>query len=167
LNNPDSFYSQLETGGSGKSGFYVNKPNSRFTNCKAWFSKQHGFEIEAARNQFSACESQDNVMHGYRIQAGQVSLTSCHADSNSWNKDNPSNSYSGFFIAQYYGYVQLIACQAFDKNEDNRGRWQKYGFELAGGNKYCQITGSAKDNNTAKLHNPSPDVNSSIDIIGA
>ena len=167
LENPDSFYSQLETGGSGKSGFYVDKANSRFTNCKAWFSKEHGFEIEASRNQFAACESQDNRMHGYKISAGQVTFTSCHADSNSWNRDAPSGDYSGFFIEEFQGYVQLIGCQAFDKNEDNRGEWQKHGFVLEGSNNYCQILGSARGNTTSKVLNPRPGAGSTIEVIGA
>lgn len=167
LNNPDSFYSHLETGSSGKSGFFIGRPNNRLTNCKAWFSAGHGFQIDSQRNQLSACESQDNVKHGYDIRAGQVSLTSCHADSNSWNRDNPQSNYSGFFIHQFYGYVQLISCQAYDKNENNRGEWQKYGFELEGSNSYCQIIGSGRGNASGKLSNPSPGVDSKVEVIGA
>ena len=167
LNSPDSFYSHCETGSSGKNGFYVGKPNNRITNSKAWFSIGSGFQITGARNQLSACESQDNRMHGYSIEAGQVSLTSCHADSNSWNRDNPQSQYSGFFVKRFFGYVQLIACQAFDKNEDNRGFWQQYGFELEGSNSFCQIIGSARGNNVAKVHNPSPSSSSKVEVIGA
>ena len=167
LDNPDSFYSQLETGSSGKSGFFIDKANSRFTNCKAWFSEGHGFEIVGARNQFAACESQDNRMHGYSIEAGQVSFTSCHADSNSWNRNGPESTYSGFFIKRFFGYVQLIGCQAYDKNENNRGEWQKYGFDLQGSNNYCQITASGRGNAAGKINNPSPGEDQSIEVLGA
>lgn len=167
LDSPDCFYSQLETGGSGKSGFFAGGTNSRFTNCKAWFADEHGFEITARRNQFAGCESQDNEKHGYSIEAGQVTMTSCHADSNSWLRGSPRSAFSGFFIQQFQGYVQLIGCQAFDKNEDNRGNWQQYGFVLEGSNNYCQIIGSGRDNSTGLISNPNPGRDTQVQVIGA
>lgn len=166
LNNNDSFYSQLETGSSGNSGFCIKKANNRFTNCKAWYSDGHGFQIQSVRNEFSACESQDNEKHGFSIEAGQVTLNSCHADSNSWNRHAPSNAYSGFYIKRYHNYVQLIGCQAYDKNEGDRGNWQGYGFELGGKNDYCQIIGSTKDNAMGRVHDPDPGVDTMIDVVG-
>ena len=166
LDNPDSFYSQLEVGSSGKSGFFAGGTNSRYTNCKAWFSIDHGFEITARRNQFAACESQDNAKHGYSIEAGQVTLTSCHADSNSWWRDAPRSGYSGFFLREFQGYIQLIGCQAYDKNENNRGFWQNYGFELEGSNNYTQIVGSARDNLSGPLSDPRPGTGSQIEVLG-
>lgn len=174
LDAPDSFYSQCETGSSGKSGFIITKSNSRFTNCKAWYSDGNGFDILGGRNQFSACESQDNEGHGYYIKAVQVTLTSCHADSNNWHPENPSASNStenrknsGFCIEKYWGFVQLIGCQAYDKNEGGRGHHQKYGFYLMGKNDYCQITGLCRDNaNGLVLQEGSQGIDTSVDVIG-
>jgi len=165
ITSPDGFYDQCETGSAGWSGFNIANANNRFTNCKAWFSDRSGFMITGVRNQFAACESQDNEQHGFNIQAGQVSLTSCHADSNSWKAEGPRSAYDGFYIARNRSFVQLVGCQAYDKNESGRGHWQRWGFNLAGGNKYCQIVGSAHLNRSGKLRNGAGGANS-IEVLG-
>ena len=162
---PDGFYSQCESGSSGLDGFRIANGNNRFVNCKAWFSDRSGFLIEAVRNQFAGCEAQDNEWHGFNIQSGQVSLTSCHADSNGWNSLAPTSTYDGFFVAQNRNWVQLIGCQAYDKNEGARGYWQRYGFHFAGGNSYCQVSGAAKDNVAGKLK-VGTGTDSTIEVVG-
>lgn len=166
FNSPDGFIHQCETGSSGKDGFRITSGNCRFTNCKAWYSDGSGFHIAAVRNQFSACESQDNEQHGFYIGAGQVSLTSCHADSNSWNREQPSAQYSGFYVKQYRSWVQLIGCQAYDKNESGRGNWQRWGFVFEGNNTKCQISGMARDNVDGALFEGNGTFDNSIDILG-
>lgn len=167
IQTPDGFFDQCNTGSSGLPGFRITNSNNRFTNCKAWFSDRSGFAILANRNQFTACESQDNERHGFEIQAGQISMTSCHADSNSWNSAANTSSWDGFFIAFNRSWVDLIACQAYDKNESGRGYWQRWGFNLAGANQYCNIIGSARDNVTAKLRNGSSNITTNrIEVLG-
>ena len=162
---PDGFYSQCESGSSGFDGFRVANGNNRFVNCKAWFADRSGFEISANRNQFSGCEAQDNQWHGFSIRAGQVSLSACHADSNSWNSASPTSSFDGFFVHANRGFVQLVGCQAYDKNESNRGFHQRYGFHFGGNNSFCQVTGAARDNVIGKLKTGTGTGNS-IEVVG-
>jgi len=166
INSGDGFIHQCESGSSGLDGFRIIKANNRFTSCKAWYSDKSGFYIGAVRNEFAACESQDNERHGFHIASGQVSLTSCHADSNSWNSAQPAASYAGFYIKQYARWVQLIGCQAYDKNEGGRGNWQRWGFLLGGNNSYCQIAGTARDNVFGPLYEGNGSTNNSTDVLG-
>ncbi len=168
LDSPDGFYDQCEVGSSGLAGFSLRSSNNRITNSKAWYADGSGFEILAVRNQLAACESQDNEQHGYYIGAGQVSLTACHADSNSWNGAAPTSSYNGFHVIQWRSRVQLIGCQAYDKNEGGRGFWQQWGFFFEGDNSYCQVSGVTRDNTSGPLSlgpNTTLDDNS-IDVLG-
>jgi hypothetical protein len=166
INSPDGFYHQCESGSSGKNGFAITSANNRITNCKAWYADRNGFVVSSVRNQLAACESQDNERHGFYLGSGQVTLTSCHADSNSWNRDNPVVRYSGFQIKRYRSWVQLIGCQAYDKNESGRGFWQRWGFFLEGNNSNCQITGIGRDNVDGAIgYGPSVSGNS-IDVLG-
>jgi len=166
FNSPDGFVHQCESGSSGLDGFRVSSANSRFTNCKAWYADGSGFHIAAVRNEFSACEAQDNEQHGFYIASGQVSLTSCHADSNSWNRNQPVAQYSGFYIIRDRNRVQLIGCQAYDKNEGGRGNWQRWGFVLAGRNSQCQITGIGRDHVDGALFEGDNVIDNSIDVLG-
>ena len=142
---PDSFYSQCECGASTGSGFYIEGANNRFTNCKSWFSELSGWQILAPRNQFAACEAQDNQQHGFYITTGPNSFTACHADSNSWNQLSPTASYDGFHIP-WGSRIQLMGCAGYDKNESNRGTWQRYGFFLGPAAQHCQVVGTADSN---------------------
>lgn len=166
FSSPDGFVHQCETGSSGGDGFRITKGNSRFTNCKSWFSDGSGYHIAGVRNEFSACEAQDNEQHGFYIASGQVSLTSCHADSNSWNRENPVAQYSGFYIIRDRNRVQLIGCQAYDKNESGRGNWQRWGFVLEGRNSECQITGITRDHVDGALFEGDNVIGNSIDVLG-
>ncbi len=166
FNGPDGFVHQCETGSSGKDGFLIKKGNTRFTNCKAWYSDRSGFHIAGIRNQFSACESQDNEHHGFYITSGQVTLTSCHADSNSWNRNQPVAQYSGFYIIRDRNRIQLIGCQAYDKNEGGRGNWQRWGFVLEGRNTECQISGIGRDHVDGALFEGDNVYGNSIDVLG-
>lgn len=168
LDSPDGFYTQCEVGSSGLAGFSLRSSNNRITNSKAWYSDGSGFEILAVRNQLAACESQDNEQHGFYIGAGQVSLSACHADSNSWNGAAPTTGYNGFHIKQWRSRVQLIGCQAYDKNESARGFWQQWGFFFEGDNSYCQVSGVTRDNTAGALSlGPGTTLEeNSIDVIG-
>ncbi|MFK8083040.1 MAG: right-handed parallel beta-helix repeat-containing protein [Granulosicoccus sp.] len=166
INSPDGFIHQCESGSSGLDGFRIQSANNRITNCKAWYSDGSGFNIRSVRNELTACESQDNERHGFYIASGQVSLTSCHADSNSWNRDTPVARYFGFCIIPNRSRVQLIGCQAYDKNEGGRGHWQLYGFALQRNNTLCQISGIGRDNVQGALYQGSGVSNNSIDILG-
>jgi len=166
FDSPDGFVHQCETGSSGKDGFRITSGNTRFTNCKAWYSDLSGFHIAAVRNQFTACESQDNEQHGFYIASGQVSLTSCHADSNSWNRNQPVAQYSGFHIIRDRNRIQLIGCQAYDKNEGGRGNWQRWGFYLEGRNSECQISGVGRDHVDGALFEGDNVIGNSIDVLG-
>ncbi|MEM7111212.1 MAG: hypothetical protein AAF614_02180 [Chloroflexota bacterium] len=142
---PDNFFSQCESGGSSGSGFYVGATNLHFASCKSWFSGLAGWQILRPRGQFAACEAQDNVGHGFYIDTGPTSLVGCHADSNSWNEEAQTAVYDGFHIP-WGRRIQLIGCSAYDKNESNRGNWQRYGFYLGPGAEQCQVIGTAVDN---------------------
>jgi len=166
INSPDGFIHQCESGSSGLDGFLIQSANNRITNCKAWYSDRSGFHIRSVRNELTACESQDNEKHGFYIASGQVSLTSCHADSNSWNRDTPVARYHGFCIAPNRSRIQLIGCQAYDKNEGGRGNWQRFGFVLQGYNTLCQITGITRDHHGGALWEGNGVTNNSIDILG-
>ena len=166
FNSPDGFVHQCEVGSAGLDGFRITSGNNRFTNCKAWFADGSGFHIGAVRNEFSTCEAQDNEQHGYYIASGQVSLTSCHADSNSWNRNQPVSDYSGFYIKRDRNRIQLIGCQAYDKNEGGRGNWQSWGFFLEGRNSLCQITGIARDHVNGALYEGDNVFDNSIDVLG-
>lgn len=166
ITSPDGFIHQCEAGSSGKDGFRILSGNNRITNCKSWFSDANGFYIGAVRNELAACEAQDNERHGFYIASGQVSLTSCHADSNSWNPAQPLAAYSGFFVKSYRSWVQLIGCQAYDKNEGGRGNWQRWGFTLQGNNTTCQISGIGRDNVDGAFFEGNGSFDNSIDILG-
>lgn len=154
LECPDLFIDNCEAGGCSGNGFWVQGANHHYSNCKAWYAALSGWRIEAVRGVYSTCIAQDNRQHGFHISAGPNSLSACHADSNSWDRSAPTSAYDGFHLA-WSNYVQLIGCSAYDKNEGNRGRWQRYGFYLHGNSsnhpRYCQILGSAKDNLSAPL----------------
>ena len=143
--SPDSFYHQCETGSSGGHGFLVEGANNRFTNCKAWYSDGSGFFVQTPRNQFAACESQDNEQHGFYIASGPNSFVGCHADSNSWKGDGPVSRYDGFHIPAAKR-VQLIGCSAYDKNEQQRGNWQRYGLYLGSAARHIQAIMTVADN---------------------
>lgn len=166
IRSADGFYDQCDAGSSGLAGFLIVGSNNRFTSCKAWFSDRSGFIVDAVRNQFSACEAQDNERHGFEINLGQNSFSSCHADSNSWKPNAPQSSYDGFYLKRGVSWVQLSACQAYEKQEGGRGKQQRYGFHLAGNNAFCQISGSARDNRVGKLRDNSNSSTSSIDVVG-
>ncbi|BDU39399.1 hypothetical protein [Vibrio nigripulchritudo] len=144
--SPDGMYHQCDAGSSAGHGFYVDHANNHFTNCKAWYSGLNGWNIRSVRGMYSVCEAQDNSGHGFYIDAGPNSLTSCHADSNSWQSDDPSADFDGFHIP-WGEHIQLIACSAYDKNESNRGHWQRYGFYLGRYAEHVQILGTTIDNN--------------------
>ncbi|MEM9776095.1 MAG: hypothetical protein AAF902_16070, partial [Chloroflexota bacterium] len=124
IDSPDGMYSQCETGSSSGHGFFVDGSNNHFVNCKAWFSDLNGWQISNVRGMYSACEAQDNAGHGFYIGSGPNSFTSCHADSNSWQPDDPAATHDGFHIP-WGSRIQLIGCSAYDKNESNRGNWQR------------------------------------------
>ncbi|MEZ4639562.1 MAG: hypothetical protein R2856_32145 [Caldilineaceae bacterium] len=142
---PDGFVSECESGSSSGSGFYVDGTNNHFVNCKSWYSDLSGWQIRKPRGQYAACEAQDNQEHGFYITTGPVSLVGCHADSNSWHGDTPAADFDGFHIP-WGNRIQLIGCSAYDKNEGQRGNWQRYGFFVGSSATSCQIIGSAADN---------------------
>lgn len=150
LECPDSYYLQCEAGSSSGSGFYVGGSNCHFVSCKGWYSDQSGWQIRSVRGNYSACEGQDNQEHGFYITSGPNSFTSCNADSNSWNKGNPQSSYDGFHLP-WGKNIQLIGCSAYDKNESNRGNWQRHGFFMGSSCKHCQVIGTTRDNTASKL----------------
>ncbi len=119
---------------------------------RTWIVDGYGFWIQAP--------------DGFYIGAGQVSFTSCHADSNSWNRDNPTSAYSGFYVKAWIQWVQLIGCQAYDKQEGTRPSYQNHGFEFAGNNNYCQVIGSTRDNVSGALFEGPSITNSSIQVVG-
>lgn len=59
-----------------------------------------------------------------------------------------------------------MGCQAYDKNESSRGYHQKYGFDLAAGNRYVQITGITRDNFLGGPYEGNGVQQSSIDVLG-
>ena len=148
IQSPDGMYTQCETGSSSGHGFNVDGANNHFTNCKAWFSDLNGWHVQAVRGMYSVCEAQDNAGHGFYITSGPNSFSSCHADSNSWEPNNPAVTYDGFHIP-WGSRIQLIGCSAYDKNEGERGNWQRYGFFVGSGAEHIQILGTVKDNATA------------------
>ena len=149
LECPDLFVEGCDAGGCSGYGFSVQGANHHYSNCKAWYADLSGWRIQAVRGVYSTCVAQDNRQHGFHISAGPNSLSACHADSNSWASAAPTADYDGFYLA-WGDHIQLIGCSAYDKNEGNRGRWQRYGFYLHGNSgdrpMYCQIIGTAKDN---------------------
>jgi len=147
---PDGSYHQCETGSSSGDGFYIAGTNNRFTNCKSWYSDGSGFFIKTPRNQFAACDSQDNEQHGFYINSGPNSLTSCHADSNSWRGSSPQSRYDGFHIP-WSTEVQIIGCSAYDKNESNRGSWQRFGVFVGGASENCQLIVTTNGNASGAL----------------
>lgn len=147
---PDGMYADCESGGATGHGFFVDGTNNHFSNCKAWFADLNGWQIAKPRGHFANCSSQDNQMHGFRINSGPNTLVSCHADSNSWNSQSPESSYDGFYLPGT-NRVQLLACAAYDKNESQRGNWQRYGFNIANSCQFCQIIGVAQDNTAGSL----------------
>jgi len=164
IDGADGFINQCEAGSCGSYGFLISKSNNRFTNCKAWFSNSHGFFVNAERTQMAACESQDNAKHGFYLASSQVSLTSCHADSNGFSGNG--GVFSGFYLKQFESEIQLIGCQAYDKNEAGRGFFQRWGFCLQSNNQNCQITGIARNNTSGALFEGNGSANNSIDVIG-
>ncbi len=147
INSPDGMYAQIETGSSSGHGILVEGANNHFTNCKAWFADLNGWHISSVRGVYSACVAQDNAGHGFYCGSGPNSLTSCHADSNSWQGDTPAATHDGFHIP-WGSRIQLIGCSSYDKNESNRGNWQRYGFYVGGSAEHIQIFGTVKDNAT-------------------
>lgn len=149
LECPDLFIDSCEAGGCSGNGFWVQGANHHYSNCKAWYAGLSGWQIQAVRGVYSTCVAQDNRQHGFYISAGPNSLSACHADSNSWHKAAPTADFDGFHIA-WGNHIQLVGCSAYDKNEKERGHWQRYGFYLHGnsgnGPTHCQILGTAKDN---------------------
>lgn len=149
LDAPDLFVEGCDAGGCSGHGFLVAGSNHHYSNCKAWYADRSGWRIQAVRGTYSTCVAQDNRQHGFHISAGPNSLVGCHADSNSWDSTESAATYDGFHLA-WGNHIQLIGCSAYDKNEGNRGNWQRYGYYLFGnsGNwpQYCQLMGTAKDN---------------------
>jgi len=150
LESPDSYYLQCESGSSTGSGFYVAGSNCHFVSCKGWYSDQSGWEIRSVRGSYSSCEGQDNQEHGFYITSGPNSLTSCHADSNSWNRGNPQSNYDGFHLP-WGRSIQLIGCSAYDKNESQRGHWQRHGIFMGSGCEQCQVIATVRDNTSSGL----------------
>jgi hypothetical protein len=142
---PDAFVSECESGSSSGSGFYVDGANNHFVNCKSWYSDLSGWQIRKPRGQYAACEAQDNEQHGFYITTGPNSLVGCHADSNSWKGNAPAAEFDGFHIP-WGDRIQLIGCSAYDKNEGQRGNWQRYGYFLGSSAAHCQIIGAAAAN---------------------
>lgn len=137
----DSFFFGVDIGSSASHGIAVTGANNRFMGCKSWFSGSlattnhggSGFYITGVRNEFSGCESQDNYGDGYYISGPDNGLSSCTADSNGYNR-NGGNGTGGWTGSGFYAATARLAIQgnAFDKNEGNRGIYQKYAVELAG-----------------------------------
>ncbi|MCB9138459.1 MAG: hypothetical protein H6642_08945 [Caldilineaceae bacterium] len=154
LECPDLFIEGCDAGGCSGHGFLVRGANHHYSNCKAWYAKLSGWGIRAARGVYSSCVAQDNRQHGFYITAGPNSLSACHADSNSWNPQASSSEYDGFHVA-WGSYIQLVGCSAYDKNQGDRGYWQRYGFYLHGtAGSYptrCQILGTALDNTAGAI----------------
>lgn len=150
LQCPDSYYLQCECGSASGSGFYVDGSSCHFVSCKSWYSDQSGWQVRSVRGNYSACEAQDNEEHGFYITSGPNSFTSCSADSNSWNRNNPQSIADGFHIP-WGKNIQLIGCSSYDKNEGNRGNWQRHGIFMGSSCKHCQVIATTRDNRSSKL----------------
>jgi hypothetical protein len=105
IGGPDSDFSNINVGASGKDGFYIHSTDNRFTNCYAWYSGAvdtdggltngtgHGFHIDsvgASPNVYSSCVAQDNMRAGFYLDsAARQAFAACSADSN--NRANLSH----------------------------------------------------------------------------
>lgn len=153
IRSSDGFYSQCEAGDCTGAGFVIDGSNNHFTACKGWYADRVGWLVASPRNHFAGCSAQDNYEHGFYIRTGPNSFVGCHADSNGWNQQeaNPAVYADGFHLASG-GHIQLVGCSAYDRNENNRGPRQRYGFVASHAVSYCQIMGTAENNAQGALY---------------
>jgi hypothetical protein len=153
----DSHFVQCDAGDCSGNGFFIQSgANNRLTTCKAWFSDLAGFRLQGAvRCQINGCESQDNREHGYYIDTGTHTLQGCHADSNGWDQvvGGGVSAFDGFHCPDgaNVNALQMVGCEAYDKNENARGIHQRYGFYLGSGMFASQVIGVATSNGTGMV----------------